>query len=222
MNRLLNQFLKPLTLGSTLKEVIGAAKNADLEPTGRIDRLVHPGRGEGRTFRTWPRPKLRLPAPLRPRAVAINRPVSLYQRSASGRCVLDGDNLHMVVLDAAVCLQADRQSATGGAYLCRITRLHLVVRSLLLRWSEFAVPALADYQPPARLFLPVRASSPCCRIIHRQHSWFLLGLSPVGISRTRSSAATFDGRLDIHSVGDNLYVLDGDLLRQYDCNAIRS
>jgi hypothetical protein len=52
---------------------------------------------------------------------ALSQSISLFplsQRSSSGCCMLDSDSLHMVVLDAALCLQADQQPAFVGPDLC--------------------------------------------------------------------------------------------------------
>src|SRR6267154_6287421 len=136
--------------------------------------------------------------------------------------MLDSDRLHIVVLDAALCLQADQQSASVGPDLRRIARIHLAVRRLLLRRGELAVSALAYHQPLARLLLFVRASNPCCRIIYPQYSRLLFCLSSRGLPGTCSTATTLKSRLDLNSVRNDLYVVDGDLLRQYDCDAIRS
>src|SRR6266481_2633955 len=110
----------------------------------------------------------------------------------------------------------------SGPDLRRIARIHLVVRSLPLRRGEFAVSALADHQPLARLLLFVGAPNPCCRIIYRQYSWLLFCLSSMGLPGTCSTATTLKSRLDLNSVRNDLYVVDGNLLRQYDCDAFRS
>src|SRR3981081_1403506 len=126
----------------------------------------------------------------------------------------------MVVLDPAVRLQGKGQPATGRFNFSRTTRLYFVVRSLFLRWGKLAVPSVVYYQPPARLLLPVRASNACYRIVHPKYSWLLPCLSPVGLPRTRSQRTALGGRLDLYPVGDDLYVVDGDLLRQYDHDEI--
>src|SRR6266850_8594739 len=102
--------------------------------------------------------------------------------------MLDSDRLHMVVLDAALCLQDDKQSASVGPDLRRTARLHLAVRRISLRRGEFAVSALANYQPLTRLLLSVRATNPCCRIIYHQYSRLLLRLSSMGLPRACSTA----------------------------------
>src|SRR3984893_11628380 len=80
---------------------------------------------------------------------------------------------------------------------------------------------MAYSQSAARLLLFIRASPSCWRLVHPQHTRVLRRLPTVGISGTRSTRAAVDRRLDIHLVGDDLHVLDGDLLRQHDRNAIR-
>src|SRR5258708_24390371 len=44
----------------------------------------------------------------------------------------------------------------------------------------------------------------------------------MGLPGTCSTATALKSRLDLNAVGNDLYVVDGDLLRQYDCDALRS
>src|SRR5450631_815471 len=136
--------------------------------------------------------------------------------------MLDSDSLHMVVLDAALCLQADQQSASIGPDLRRIARIHLAVRSLLLRGSEFAVSALADHQPLARLLLSVGTSDLRGRTVYPQYRRLLFGVFSMGLPGACSTTTALNCWLDLNSVGNNLYVMDGDLLCQHDFDAFRS